>query len=146
MRKTFLLILLVMGVLVVDAAGVALADRSSATDKTFRNNEFTATSGEKLFNQICTGCHMDGGKGISQVGEYPALAGNPKLGAASYASYMVLYGNRGMPGFGGFLDDEQVAAVVNYVRHNLGNDFDGRMSAEDVAAARDPDKVDDPLE
>lgn len=150
MRTTRLFVLLIVSVLIAGATGVALADSDEAGDKaadaTFRNNEFTDTSGKALFNHICTGCHMDGGKGASQVGQYPALANNPKLGASSYVSYMVTYGNLGMPGFGGFLDDEQIAAVVNYVRHNLGNDFDGRMSAEDVAAARDSSKTDDPLE
>lgn len=158
MRTTRLFILLIVSVLIAGTSGVALADRDQvsgqagdeasdkAADATFRDNEFTDTSGKALFNHICTGCHMDGGKGASQVGQYPALANNPKLGASSYVSYMVTYGNLGMPGFGGFLDDEQIAAVVNYVRHNLGNDFDGRITAEDVAAARDSSKTDDPLE
>ena len=34
------------------------------------------------------------------------------------------------------MDDAQIAAVVNYIRHDLGNNFEGDTTAEDVAAAR----------
>ncbi|XOT98091.1 c-type cytochrome, partial [Alcaligenes pakistanensis] len=54
---------------------------------------------------------------------YPSLSKNPKLGAPAYAVFMVTQGNKGMPGFGGVLNDEQIAEVVNYVRSHLGNEF-----------------------
>ena len=41
-----------------------------------------------------------------------------------------------MPPFGRQLDDEQVAAVVNYVRTHFGNDYRDNVSAADVKAAR----------
>ena len=43
-----------------------------------------------------------------------------------------------MPGFGGFMDDAQVAAVVNYLRSNFGNDYKYQISADDVKNARQP--------
>jgi mono/diheme cytochrome c family protein len=41
-----------------------------------------------------------------------------------------------MPAFGRQLDDNQVAAVVNYIRSNLGNAYADRVSTDDVKAAR----------
>ena len=107
---------------------------------------FTAESGEALYTSICQGCHMEGGKGAAEVGHYPALVGNPTIASDVYVMQMVMYGNRGMPGFAGFLSDEQIAEVVNYVRGNLGdNAFAADLSPDTVADARDPART-DPLE
>ena len=43
-----------------------------------------------------------------------------------------------MPGFGGFLDDAQVAAVVEYVRTHFGNNYTDKISADDVKLLRQP--------
>jgi mono/diheme cytochrome c family protein len=51
---------------------------------------------------------------------------------------MVLYGQKDMPGFGGVPDDAQVAAVVNYVQTHFGNNYDGKVTAGDVKALRQP--------
>lgn len=40
-----------------------------------------------------------------------------------------------MPPVGDVMDDAQIAAVVNYIRHNPGNNFEGESTAEDGAAA-----------
>ena len=49
---------------------------------------------------------------------------------------MVVNGLRGMPGLGMYLDDQQVAAVVNYVRTHFGNDYEDKVSADTVKAVR----------
>jgi mono/diheme cytochrome c family protein len=41
-----------------------------------------------------------------------------------------------MPPFRGYLDDGQVAAVVNFVRTNFGNRYTDVLSAEDVKKLR----------
>jgi mono/diheme cytochrome c family protein len=38
--------------------------------------------------------------------------------------------------FGPMMDDAQIAAVVNYIRTNLGNDYRDVVSAADVKAIR----------
>lgn len=107
---------------------------------------FTANSGEALYTNVCRGCHMADGVGAEEVGHYPALSGNPTIASDVYVMQMVMYGNRGMPGFAGFLNDEQIAEIVNYVRGNLGdNTYDADLSPDTVAAARDPERT-DPLE
>ena len=44
-----------------------------------------------------------------------------------------------MPGFGNYLDDDQVAAIVNYIRTSFGNDFKPDFTPEQVAKMRKPD-------
>ena len=41
-----------------------------------------------------------------------------------------------MPQFGGQMDDEQIAAVVNYVRTHFGNNYQDALTAADVKATR----------
>lgn len=50
--------------------------------------------------------------------------------------YVILHGQKGMPPVGSMMSDDQVAAVVNYVRTNFGNDYKDPVTAEDVAGAR----------
>jgi mono/diheme cytochrome c family protein len=97
---------------------------------------FTPASGEALYADICQGCHMAEGVGAVGAGAYPALARNPKLAASGYPLLMVINGRKGMPPFGKLLTDEQVAAVVNYIRTHFGNDFPDVVSAADAKAAR----------
>lgn len=97
---------------------------------------FPQQGGEAIYHAVCAGCHMPDGQGATSAGAYPALAGNDLLEGPDYPIYMVMHGQRAMPAIGWMLDDQQVADVVNYIRHNLGNDFEGDATAEDVAAAR----------
>ncbi len=41
-----------------------------------------------------------------------------------------------MPAFGEVMSDDQVAAVVNYVRTHFGNFYQDAVTTEDVRAAR----------
>jgi mono/diheme cytochrome c family protein len=98
--------------------------------------QYIEQDGASLYRAICQGCHMPNGLGAKGAGMYPALAKNPKLAASGYLVYNVLQGRRGMPGFGQFLSDAQVAAVANYVRTNMGNQYTDTVSAADVAKLR----------
>ena len=97
---------------------------------------FIENSGEELFANVCRGCHMPDGKGASGAGTYPSLAGNSNLEARGYPVGIVVNGQRAMPPFGAMMDDEQVAAVVNYVRTHFGNRYADAVTVEDVRAAR----------
>ena len=92
--------------------------------------------GAAVYRAACQVCHMPDGRGAVGAATYPALAGNGRLESAPYAITLVLRGQRAMPGVGRFLTDAQVAAVVGYVRVNLGNRFDGTVRPEDVGALR----------
>lgn len=105
------------------------------------------TSGAEIYHRICQGCHMPDGRGAVGAGRYPALAGDGSLASATFMAMTLLKGRRNMPAFGGTgdvglfftvptLTDEQIAAVVNYVRSNFGNHFKGRITAAEVKALR----------
>lgn len=98
------------------------------------SGEFEHRDGKVLFQAICQGCHMSQGQGAQGGGAYPALAGNPRLAAAAYPIYVVTNGQGGMPSFKEYLDDEQIAAVVNFVRTNFGNQYTDMVSVENVKA------------
>ncbi len=97
---------------------------------------FPQQGGKAVYDAVCAGCHMPEGEGAIGAGTYPALAGNEMLEGPDYPIFMVLHGQRAMPAIGWMLDDQQVADVVNYIRHELGNAFEGETTAADVADAR----------
>ena len=97
---------------------------------------FVEMSGEELFNNVCRGCHMADGAGAHGAGSYPSLVHNPNLEASGYPLTLVLRGRRGMPPFGDMMNDDQVAAVVNYVRTHFGNNFRDAVTAREVKDAR----------
>jgi mono/diheme cytochrome c family protein len=97
---------------------------------------FTENTGVAIYQGICAGCHMSDGRGAAGAALYPALSNNERLTAQAYPITMVLRGNKAMPGFARFLTDRQVADVVDYIRHSLGNDLPGTASTEDVKALR----------
>ena len=89
--------------------------------------------GRAVFNAQCVPCHQANGKGIP--GNFPPLAGNTDIFLArDFPARVVLFGLSGkinvggrkfdgaMPPLGDVLKDEEIAAVVNYVRSGFGND------------------------
>jgi len=97
---------------------------------------FAEQTGEKLYVNVCQGCHMPDGKGAVGAAAYPSLANNRKLAASRYAVDAIVNGQRAMPPLGLMLSDDQVAAVVNYVRTHFGNSYDDAVTAQDVKAVR----------
>jgi len=97
---------------------------------------FAHQDGATLFRAICQGCHMADAKGAVGAGYYPALAGNQKLASATYPALVVLKGRHGMPAFGDYLSDAQVAEVVNYVRSHFGNQYPDALTQQDVTRLR----------
>lgn len=98
--------------------------------------KFSEPNGAALYKRVCAGCHMPDGKGAKGAGFYPALAGNEKLAAGGYPTYIVLHGMNGMPPVGKMMSDQQVADVVNYVRTHLGNKYKDAVTVDEVKAAR----------
>ena len=92
--------------------------------------------GEVIYRTVCQSCHMVAAQGAVGAGAYPALANDPKLAVAGYSVLVVVNGSKDMPPFGALLDDEQVAAVVNYVRSHFGNSYPDIVSPVDVKSPR----------
>jgi mono/diheme cytochrome c family protein len=104
-------------------------------------------TGEQIYGHICQACHMAQGQGASGAGHYPKLAGDPALASWQLVALTVIGGRNGMPGFGlspmaaidvqsASMSDEQIAAVVNYVRSHFGNHYHDRVSPARVGALR----------
>jgi mono/diheme cytochrome c family protein len=98
--------------------------------------KFTEQDGESLYRNVCSACHMMDGKGASGAGKFPSLVGNSRLQAAGYPLHVVANGLHGMPPLGAFMSDDQVAAVVNYVRTHFDNSYQDAVTAADAKAAR----------
>ena len=112
-------------------------DAAATSGRTFSSGyRFVEMSGEELYVNVCRGCHMADAMGAKGAGRYPSLASDRNLDAAGYAIDLVLNGRRAMPSFAGMMSDDQIAAVVNYLRTHFGNDYHDAVTAQDVHAAR----------
>jgi mono/diheme cytochrome c family protein len=101
-----------------------------------RNAPYSFQGGEAVFQNVCQGCHMAHAEGAVGAGMYPALAKNAKLEVAGYPVAVIVHGQKAMPPFGGLLNDQQIADVVNYVRSHFGNAYKDKVTPEDVKAQR----------
>jgi mono/diheme cytochrome c family protein len=131
-------------------AGLLMVTGARADDSAFTSmGGLGKASGVEIYSHICQGCHMPGGQGAVGAGHYPKLAGDPALVAWEYVAITVLNGKHGMPAFGlpqnrvmetrsVHLSDAQVADVVNYVRNNFGNNYQSKVTAQQVAKMPHP--------
>lgn len=89
--------------------------------------------GAALFKQNCSACHQPQGQGVP--GAFPALAGDAFVqGDPKAVAHVLLNGRGGMPNFREDLTNEQIAAVLSYVRSAWGNHAPP-LDAATVAAA-----------
>ena len=117
--------------------GSTSAASAQSSDGSFMSaRRFMQRDGEVIYRTVCQSCHMVAAQGAVGAGAYPALANDPKLAVAGYSVLVVVNGSKDMPPFGALLDDEQVAAVVNYVRSHFGNSYPDTVSSADVRSAR----------
>lgn len=102
--------------------------------------------GGKLYERWCADCHLKNGTGIPPA--YPPLAGNQSITMDSAVNpvRVVMFGGfppataanprpYGMPPFAQTLSDDEIAAVVTYVRQSWGN-RSRAVSATDVGRYR----------
>ena len=100
-------------------------------------------AGEAVYLDNCAACHTSAGTGIPQL--FPALKNSPSVQSADPVSLIrvVLRGAQSvatdaaptgpaMPALGWKLSDDEVAAVVTYIRNSWGNAA-SPVSASDVA-------------
>ncbi|MDR9418625.1 c-type cytochrome [Gracilimonas sp.] len=89
--------------------------------------------GESIYGRVCSTCHQANGEGVE--GAFPTLVGtdyvNGNVGRFAGIIIHGLYGeievngvtyNGNMPAWGEQISDEEVAAVMTYVRNSFGND------------------------
>jgi mono/diheme cytochrome c family protein len=130
------------------AIAVYLKDQpgGSPSSPTAPDAAVTARGG-RIYADECSACHAPDGKGVS--GMVPALGGSAAVQSDDPTSLLrvVLRGARSvgtdkmptaaaMPSFGWVLTDDDVAAVLTYVRNSWGNKA-APVSAKQVSKARD---------
>jgi len=109
-------------------------------------DQATLKAGAQIYADECTGCHTSSGRGIA--GMFPSLAGSAAVQQNDPTSllHVVLRGARSvgtdkaptapaMPSFDWLLSDDQVAAVVTYIRNAWGNAAPA-VSASEVGKTR----------
>jgi mono/diheme cytochrome c family protein/heme/copper-type cytochrome/quinol oxidase subunit 4 len=130
-------------------------DTSGTTLVADASTDWDRALGEQTYSN-CVACHQPNGQGV--LSAFPPQAGHaPEIynveGGRTYMIHTVLWGLQGeivvdgttyngiMTPWGGLLDDEQVAAVLNYVLTSWGNDAlleeFTPITPEEVAAERD---------
>jgi mono/diheme cytochrome c family protein/glucose/arabinose dehydrogenase len=80
--------------------------------------------GQEIYRNICAGCHQPDGQGREKLA--PSLVASPSVTAdPSIAVRIILAGKEGkiglMPPQGAVLSDEQIAAVLTYIRREWGH-------------------------
>ncbi len=131
----------------VAASGCARAGGGSAARRVAEavaaHNPASANDGGRIYTTNCASCHQADGRGVP--GAFPPLAGNPFVtGAPEPVVAVVKLGMRGkqsidgqrydgtMPRWGQMISDEDIAAVVTYIRVSWHN----RASAVSVSDVR----------
>ena len=120
-------------------------DLASAVEPAAAEASQEVDLGEKIFKTYCLVCHQTNGAGVPNL--YPPLSGTDwvngdkerligvvlnglegpiEIDGTTYNSIMVSHSH---------LKDEEIAAVLTYVRSNFGNDS-GPITAEEVATVR----------
>ncbi len=114
-----------------------------------RRDSISVSPGQSLYEMACLPCHQPEGRGLPGV--YPPLVGSEWVkGDAAQLARILLLGLNGpiqvdgriygggdavpMPSMAG-LEDEQIAAVLSYVRKTFGG-ISGEVSVETVRKAR----------
>ncbi|MDQ8203052.1 cytochrome c [Pelagicoccus sp. SDUM812003] len=103
--------------------------------------------GRKTYQSLCAACHQSNGAGIP--GAFPPLdASSWVTGDASLPARIVLHGLSGpievkgqtyngvMPAFGSQLSDQEIAAVISYIRGSWSNEA-SPVDEETVASLRE---------
>lgn len=110
----------------------AAAPVAAAAPATGAGSGFTAADGAALFGTVgCSDCH--GAQGQGDFG--PRLVGSALTTDPKSLVTRILYGGGAMPGLGDQLTDQQIAAVVNYVRTTL-NTYTDTITPDAVTAIR----------
>ncbi|MGV8092619.1 MAG: c-type cytochrome [Mangrovibacterium sp.] len=100
--------------------------------------------GENVYKTYCATCHQSNGTGVP--GMYPPLTPNIYIENKDSIIHVLLNGMQGKIEIDGeiynnfmaphsHLSDQELAAVISYVRSSFGNNFDP-VTPEEVASAR----------
>ena len=116
---------LMITILIISVAAACEPDLPDPVDE-----QDLIAMGEPIYAEQCQGCHGDDGMGRRFLAGSDFVMGDPEP-----VIDLVLRGRGGMPPFGGQLDDQQIAAVISYIRSTWGNEAPV-VQPEEVSALR----------
>lgn len=91
--------------------------------------------GASIYYTVCVACHQADGAGIQGIYLPLNMGGLVELEDPTLFIQTVLYGRGGMPRFNGTYSDEDIAAILTFVRQEWGNDA-APVTPEEVAKVR----------
>ncbi|HEY2249034.1 MAG TPA: c-type cytochrome [Bradyrhizobium sp.] len=130
----------------VNAIAAYLKDTSGpAQDNAGTPDKDILTAGGAIYQDLCSACHAQDGKGVPNMFPNLAEAATVKARDPTTVLRVILQGAQtvstdreptgpAMPAFGWQLDDAKIAAVATYVRNHFGKA--GAVSESDVRKAR----------
>jgi len=137
---------LAIGLLAAGCAKGSNGASASASASAAARSPASASDGAVVYLANCSSCHQANGEGVH--GAFPPLAGNPVVtGNPTAVIAIVKNGLDGrvvvngqaysgiMPRWNGVLADEQIAAVITYIRSSWHNGAPG-VSIADVKAIK----------
>jgi mono/diheme cytochrome c family protein len=123
-------------------------DRRTIANPSAISEEEIKVDGSAVYKNVCVACHQQTGLGIP--GAFPPLAGSEWVtGDPKIPVRILLKGLQGaievkgvayngvMPAFESQLKDEEITAVVNYIRKEWGNTATDEMTKSDVTKLRE---------
>ncbi len=141
-----LLCVLCIAALAACAKGGNSSASASATAAAVAKNPASASDGATVYVANCSSCHQPSGRGVA--GAFPPLAGNPTVNGSPIAVIAIVKnGLEGrlvvngtaysgiMPSWKHQISDEQIAAVISYIRSTWGNHASG-VSVSDVGSIK----------
>lgn len=118
-------------------AAIAVPLLSNAQDTaTPRTPEEHIERGAAIYYSVCVACHQPDGNGVPGIYLPLNKGGIVNLDDPTLFIYTVLYGRGGMPRFNTTYSDEDIAAILSYVRQAWENDA-GPVTPEEVKAVRE---------
>lgn len=139
-------LVLALGCAIAGCAKSSHAPTAASVSAAVANNPASASDGAVVYLENCSSCHQTNGEGVP--GAFPPLAGNPLVtGDAGAVITIVKNGLEGrvvvnggaysgiMPHWKGLMSDEQMAAVITYIRASWKNHAPG-VSIADVQGVK----------
>jgi mono/diheme cytochrome c family protein/glucose/arabinose dehydrogenase len=132
------------------------ASLNSNIKRNLSRGELVMARGKEIYNRegYCATCHQPDGNGLEMSGFPPLAKSNWVTGNQDRLVKLVMHGLYGpidvngkkypgnvpMTPYGGMLKDDEMAAVLNYVRNSFGNSSDDPITTEKVKEIREQTK------
>lgn len=116
------------------AANAALADSTGVILSD--GDKFLEQTGEAIYANACQCLPYGTGPGRPRRRKISCLGQKRETGGVRLSCLSRYPRTESVPPFGGTLDDEQIAAVVDYIRTHFGNNYTDSVTMDDVKSSR----------